>query len=84
MLILPFENNNQKDIKVKNATAQLHKSLKGTVNTEIISHKYLFPQSPMANWKTKTPAEGKASDCAETFLPQKVINEQRNPSLMQD
>ena len=28
MLMLPFENNNQKDFKVKNARAQLHKSLK--------------------------------------------------------
>ena len=28
MLMLPFENNNQKDLKVKNARAQFHKSLK--------------------------------------------------------
>lgn len=59
MLILPFQNNNRKDFKVKNAGAQFHKLLKGTVNTEIISHEYLVPQSPMANRGTKTPAEGK-------------------------
>lgn len=59
MLSLPFPNNTQKDFKVKNARAQLHKLLKGTVNTEIIRHKYLFPQSPIANWETETPAEEK-------------------------
>ena len=57
MLILAFQNNKQKDFQVKTARAQFHKLLKGTVNTEIISHKYLFPQSPMANGGTETPPE---------------------------
>lgn len=60
MLILPFPNHHRKDFKVKNAGAQFHKLLKGTVNTEIISHKYLFPQSPMASGGTKTRAEEKS------------------------
>lgn len=56
---LTLSDNNRKDFKVKNAGARFHKLLKGTVNTEIISHEYLVPQSPMANGGTKTPAEEK-------------------------
>lgn len=65
---------------------QFHKSLKGTVNAEIISHKYLFPLSPVANWGTKTPAEEKQVTVQKPFwlLAQKIINEQGSPNLMQN
>lgn len=51
---------------------QFHKSLKGTVNAEIISHKYLFPPSPVANWGTNTPAEEKQVTVQKPFWLRKL------------
>lgn len=51
---------------------QFHKSLKGTVNAEIISHKYLFPQSPVANWGTETLAEEKQAAVQEASWLRKL------------